>query len=77
MLGHLAPGAKESTECCRKFLKADEAPGPFEPVLVCTDSAPDSSKRSRSVCPLHSGGGPWRVSSETSWARGRDAGGPR
>jgi len=70
MLGHLAPGAKESTECCRKFLKADEAPGPFEPVLVCTDGPPDSSGRWRSAFLVCLGSGVWRTRSRNIVGKG-------
>lgn len=40
VLMHLAPGTKESTECCREFLEEMKRRGLTDPVLVCTDGAP-------------------------------------
>ena len=40
VLIHLAPGTKESTECCREFLEEMRRRGLADPVLVCTDGAP-------------------------------------
>lgn len=39
VLVHLAPGTKESTECCRDFLEDLKRRGLGEPVLVATDGA--------------------------------------
>jgi transposase-like protein len=36
----MAPGTKESTECCREFLQEMKRRGLGEPVLVATDGAP-------------------------------------
>jgi transposase-like protein len=40
VLLHVAPGTKESTECCRDFLEDLKRRGLREPVLVVTDGAP-------------------------------------
>jgi transposase-like protein len=40
LLLHVAPGTKESTECCRDFLDDLKRRGLSEPVLVVTDGAP-------------------------------------
>lgn len=40
VLIHLAPGTKESTECCREFLEEMKRRGLTDPVLVITDGAP-------------------------------------
>jgi transposase-like protein len=39
VLVHLAPGTKESTECCRDFLQDLQRRGLCDPVLVVTDGA--------------------------------------
>ncbi len=39
VLIHLAPGAKESTDCCRQFLEDLKRRGLGDPVLVATDGA--------------------------------------
>jgi transposase-like protein len=39
VLVHLAPGTKESTECCREFLEELKRRGLADPVLVVTDGA--------------------------------------
>lgn len=40
VLVHLAPGTKESTDCCRSFLENLKHRGLVDPVLVVTDGAP-------------------------------------
>lgn len=40
VLIHLAPGSKESTECCREFLEEMRRRGLTDPVLVVTAGAP-------------------------------------
>ena len=40
VLVHLAPGTKESTECCREFFEDLKRRGLGDPVLVATDGAP-------------------------------------
>ncbi len=40
VLLHVAPGTKESTECCRGFLEDMKRGGLADPVLVATDGAP-------------------------------------
>jgi putative transposase len=40
MLLHIAPGTKESTECCREFLQDLKRRGLADPILVATDGAP-------------------------------------
>ena len=40
LLIHLAPGTKESTECCREFLEDMRRRGLADPVLAATDGAP-------------------------------------
>lgn len=40
VLVHMAPGTKESTECCREFLQEMKRRGLSDPVLVATDGAP-------------------------------------
>jgi putative transposase len=40
VLVHMAPGTKESTECCREFLQEMKRRGLGDPVLVATDGAP-------------------------------------
>lgn len=40
VLVHLAPGTKESTECCRDFLQDLKRRGLGDPVLIVTDGAP-------------------------------------
>lgn len=40
VLVHLAPGTKESTDCCREFLEDLKRRGLGEPVLVVSDGAP-------------------------------------
>lgn len=40
VLLHLAPGTKESTECCREFLEEMRRRGLSDPLLVVTDGAP-------------------------------------
>ncbi len=40
VLLHVAPGTKESTECCRDFLEDLKRRGLSDPVLVVTDGAP-------------------------------------
>jgi transposase-like protein len=40
VLVHLAPGTKESTECCQDFLQDLKRRGLADPVLVVTDGAP-------------------------------------
>lgn len=40
VLIHLAPGTKESTDCCREFIEDMKRRGLSDPVLVVTDGAP-------------------------------------
>lgn len=40
VLIHLAPGTKESTDCCRDFLEDMKRRGLSDPVLIATDGAP-------------------------------------
>lgn len=40
LLLHVAPGTKESTDCCREFLEDLKRRGLGDPVLVITDGAP-------------------------------------
>lgn len=40
VLVHLAPGTKESTDCCRDFIEDMRRRGLADPVLVVTDGAP-------------------------------------
>jgi len=40
VLIHLAPGTKQSTECCREFLEDLRRRGLSDPVLAVTDGAP-------------------------------------
>lgn len=40
VLVHMAPGTKESTECCREFLQELKRRGLSDPVMVATDGAP-------------------------------------
>ena len=40
VLVHLAPGIKESTDCCRDFLEDLKRRGLTDPVLIITDGAP-------------------------------------
>ena len=40
VLVHLAPGSKESTDCCRDFLEDLKRRGLADPVLIVTDGAP-------------------------------------
>jgi putative transposase len=37
---HVAPGNKESTECCREFFEGMKRRGLSDPLLACTDGAP-------------------------------------
>lgn len=49
VLLHVAPGTKESTECCRDFLQDMKRRGLADPVLVATDGAP-GLKRAAEEC---------------------------
>jgi transposase-like protein len=40
VLVHMAPGTKESTECCREFFQEMKRRGLTDPVLMATDGAP-------------------------------------
>lgn len=40
VLVHMAPGTKESTECCREFFQEMKRRGLADPVLVASDGAP-------------------------------------
>lgn len=51
VLVHIAPGTKESTECCREFLEELSRRGLTEPLLVITDGAPGVIRAVEEVFP--------------------------
>lgn len=51
VLVHVAPGTKESTDCCREFLEDLKRRGLADPVLVITDGAPGLMRAAEEVFP--------------------------
>ncbi|MFC1492199.1 IS256 family transposase, partial [Nitrospinota bacterium] len=51
VLIHIAPGTKESTECCREFLQEMRRRGLAEPLLTVTDGAPGLMRAVEEVLP--------------------------
>src|SRR5215472_885588 len=52
LLLHVAPGTKESTECCRDFFEDLKRRGLTDPVLVVTDGAPGLIRATEECFPL-------------------------
>lgn len=51
ILIHIAPGTKESTDCCREFLEELKRRGLHDPLLAATDGAPGLIRAVEEVCP--------------------------
>lgn len=52
VLIHVAPGTKESTECCRDFFEDLKRRGLADPILVVTDGAPGLIRAAEECFPL-------------------------